>query len=60
MTDFYDELGFEGWDNGARMGMFDKCNGRPEKKFDNVSRTVYNELYIDGYVEGYASNERKI
>ena len=55
-----DDTGFESYDHGARMGMFDKCNGRPAKSFDNVPRTVYNELYIDGYTDSYASNERKI
>lgn len=46
--------------NGSRRGMFDKCNGLPERNFNGVETTVYNRIYIDGYDDAYAANEVQI
>ena len=50
----------DGFDVGARVGMFDKCNGRPRKSFDKVEMTSYNVSYVDGYHHAYEANERQI
>ncbi len=51
---------FEGYDFGARAGMFDKCNGKPERDFSNIPYTPYNRGYIDGYLDAYVTNEVRI
>lgn len=48
------------YDNGWRMGTFDKCNGFARRRFDNVEMTSYNVIYLDGYNDAYNSNEVRI
>ena len=46
-----------GYDIGFSVGMFDKCGGKPYRTFDNVEQTDYNAGYVEGYLDGYCSNE---
>ena len=49
------------YDNGWRAGMFDKCNGREENKFLGwCVDSDANRAYMEGYIDGYVTNERKI
>lgn len=52
---------FEGWDDGYRRGMFDKCNGVARKSFTGWDLgAMYNRGYADGYDDGYNSHEQRI
>ena len=46
--------------NGWRVGMFHKCNGKPDRNFSGCETNVYNRIYIDGYDDGFAGNEVRI
>ncbi len=49
-----------GYDNGFRMGTFDKCNGREARSLDNVADTKYNRAYRSGYLDGFVTNEVRL
>ena len=49
---------FDGYANGWRAGMFDKCNGRAEMSFSGWDLDVpYNEGFAEGYVDGWMEND---
>jgi len=50
----------QGYDNGFRMGTFDKCNGKASRNLDGIANTKYNRGYIKGYLDGYCSNDSEI
>ena len=50
----------EAWDNGWRRGVFDKCNGMPERNFNGCETNVYNRIYIDGCTDAFAANEVRV
>jgi hypothetical protein len=51
---------FEGYDQGWRLGTFDKCNNVARRVWENLADTTFNELFLDGYNEAYDSNEVRI
>ncbi len=48
---------FSDYDPGFRRGVFDKCNGQPER----YSRdSIQDDLFIAAYFDGYDNNEVRI
>lgn len=48
------------YDAGARLGMFDKCNGKARMTRDGYDDTTFNRIFFDGYDDAYDGNERRI
>ena len=49
-----------GYDNGYRMGVFDKANGKLPRALDGIANTKYNRGYRSGYLDGYRSTDVEI
>ena len=49
-----------GYDNGFRMGTFDRCNGKPPRDLTKIADTKYNRAYSNGYLDGYVTNESEV
>ena len=49
-----------GYDNGYRMGVFDKCNGKPTRALDGIPNTKYNKGYRKGYLDAYCSHDVEV
>lgn len=50
----------EAHSDGWRRGMFDKCNGLPQKSFDDAEFTDYMIDYVIGYHEGWDTHTRRV
>ena len=50
----------EGYDNGYRMGIFDKANGNLPRRLDGIAKTKYNKGYKKGYADGYVTTDTEI
>lgn len=45
----------DGFNYGARAGMFDACGGRDVRDFSDVSETDWNAGYVAGYAHAFAA-----
>ena len=49
-----------GYDNGYRMGVFDKANGNLPRRLDGIAKTKYNKGYRKGYLDGWVSTDVEV
>jgi hypothetical protein len=55
-----DEDNFADYHTGFRLGTFDKCNGRGDKRADPAYALAWSNMVRDGYSDGFDGNEQRI
>lgn len=49
-----------GYDVGFGRGTLDKCSGVEARALDGIAETDYNAGYVNGYLDGYCSNDAEM
>lgn len=47
----------KGYDIGFGRGTIDRCSGKDMRTLDGIPETDYNAGYVEGYLDGYCSND---